>query len=258
MGLYFPDDDFDPRVPDDSETLWRYIDFTQFMSIIETQELWFSAASGFTDKWEGGLTAEQVNRISESLPSFLEDGKTSVRELYDALRATTYISCWHHRDEETAAMWELYNERGKEVAIKTTVGGLRRAIHRSSDLVMGCVEYKDYNGGGELFPITRESPFFHKQVSFENEQEFRVAKCEFNLPQQGALGEGLRDLVAEEGAAGRAIDVNRDTLIDGVVISPVVGGWMKGLVKRILERYEMEDVGVWDSKLGSDPFSDYE
>jgi|AntRauMinimDraft_3_1070383.scaffolds.fasta_scaffold02203_2 hypothetical protein len=255
MAVYFPDEGFEPEIPQDDEALWRYIDFTQFISILETRQLWFSAASGFTDKWEGGLTERQVERISEKIPSFVENGTDSVRQLYDALRATTYISCWHYRDEETAAMWEIYNNSGKEVAIKTTVGRLRRALRWSDDMVMGCVKYKDYNAGGDLFPITRNSPFFHKRLSFKHEHEFRVVKSEFNLPERVGMEDGLREIVAEKGGAGRAVDVDRGMLIDEVVVSPVAGGWMRRLVESVLDTHEMDDVIVSDSKLGGDPYS---
>lgn len=258
MGAYFPDDDFEPNIPDSNGPLWRYIDFTQFISIIETQQLWFPAASNFTDKWEGGLTPGQVQRISENIPSFIEDHVDSVRQLYDALRATTYISCWHQRDEETAAMWELYNDRGKEVAIKTTVGKLRKSVRWSDDMSMGCVEYKNYGSGKNLFPITRDSPFFHKRLSFQHEQEFRIVKSEFNLPERVAVEDGLKELVADKGGTGRGVTVNRDSLIDEVVVSPVAGGWMRDLVEKVLSTYEMDDVVISDSKLGDDPFSSNE
>lgn len=255
MGVYFPDDEFYPDIPDKNEALWRYIDFTQFISLIETGELWFSAASVFTDKWEGGLTAKQVKRISKNIPSFVKDNFGSVRQLYDALRATTYVSCWHYRDEETAAMWELYNDRGKEIAIKTTVGELQKAIRWSDDMVMGCVEYKNYDESADLFPITRESPFFHKRSSFKSEQEFRIVKGEFNLPERASVNDSLKELVADKGGPGRNISVNPDTLIEEVVVSPVAGGWLKGLVEKVLNTYEMDDIDISDSKLGSDPFS---
>lgn len=255
MAVYFPDEGFEPENPEENEALWRYLDFTQFISILETGDLWFSAASGFTDKWEGGLTEQQIEQIADNVPSFIENSSESVRQLYDALRATTYISCWHHRDEETAAMWELYNDRGKEVAIKTTVGNLRSALRWSDDMVMGCVEYKDYNSGGDLFQITRNSPFFHKRLSYEHESEFRVVKSEFNLPERVGMGKGLKEVVAEKGGAGRPIDVDQEALIDEVVVSPVAGGWMRSLVENVLETYEIEDISISDSELGNDPFS---
>lgn len=255
MGVYFPDDSFDPNLPEDTETLWRYIDFTQFVSILEGNQLWFSAADNFTDKWEGGLTKRQVERISKNIPSFIDKSVDSVRQLYDALRATTYISCWHYRKGETAAMWELYNDRGKEVAIKTTVGGLRKAVRWTDDMKMGCVEYKDYDSGGNLFPVTRNSPFFHKRLSFEHEHEFRIVKSEFNLPERAAVEDGLKEIVAEKGGVGRGVPVDRGDLIDEVVVSPVAGGWMRGLIEDVLETYEMDGVAVSDSKLGGDPFS---
>lgn len=255
MTVYFPDEEFEPQKPEDDDALWRYLDFTQFVSILETESLWFSAASGFTDKWEGGLTEYQIKQISDNIPKFIENRMESVRRLYDALRETTYISCWHHRDEETAAMWELYNDRGKEVAIKTTVRNLRRALTWSDDMVMGCVEYEDYNAGGDLFPITRNSPFFHKRLSFDHENEFRVVKSEFNLPERVSMEEGLKEIVAQKGGSGRPISLNPETLIDEVVVSPVVDDWMEELVDSVLKTHEMHDVWVSDSKLGDDPFS---
>lgn len=254
--MYFPDSEFDRVVPDVEDALWRYIDFTQFVFLVEKECLWLPAASTFTDRWEGGLTSTQIERISENLPSFLERGEESVEQLYDALRATTYISCWHHREQETAAMWEFYNDRGKEVAIKSSVEELRSAIQRADDLVMGNVNYENYDSGGDLFPVTRNSPFFHKRLSFQHEQEFRIVKSEFNLPERAPLDDGLKDRVQSGGEPGRRLSVDVGSLIDEVVISPVVGGWVQELVEEVLSTHELEDsIDVSESKLRGDPFT---
>lgn len=255
MGTYFPDDVFEPRIPDEGESLWRYIDFTQFISIIEENELWLSASSNFTDKWEGGLTREQIERIASNLPKFIKKDEQTVERIYDALRGTTFVSCWHLREEETAAMWELYNDRGKEVAIKTNVDNLNESIEWSKDMTAGCVEYKNYDDGGELFPITRESPFFHKRSSFKHEHEYRIVKSEFNLPDPSALDDSLKEAVREKSGRGRRVSVEPTDLIHEIVISPVVGGWMRGLVQDVLDTYELEEIQVRESKLGTDPFN---
>jgi len=69
------------------------------------------------------------------------------------------------------------------------------------------------------------------------------------------MEDGLREIVAEKGGAGRAVDVDRGMLIDEVVVSPVAGGWMRRLVESVLDTHEMDDVIVSDSKLGGDPYS---
>lgn len=254
MSVYFPDEKFEPDIPGNEEPLWRYIDFTQLISILETQSLWFSAANKFVDKWEGGLTASQVNRISENIPTFIENDEESVRELYDALRTSTYITCWHHRESETAAMWELYNDRGKEVAIRTTVGRLRRSIDWTDDMTMGLVNYEKYLEGNDLFPITRNSPFFHKRSSFSHEQEFRIVKSEFNIPERASLNDGLKELVDNRSAPGRPISVDPGLLIDEIVVSPVVGGWLRELVEKVIDTYERRDVTINDSSISGNPF----
>lgn len=254
MGRLFPDEGWETEMPEDDEPLWRYIDFTQFISILEKESLWYSSAADFLDSWEGGLTEAQLDRISENV-DFLDDRETFVRSVFDSLRETTFVSCWHQREGETAAMWELYNDRGKEVAIKTSVRNFREAVDLTEDMMMGCVEYINYDNDPDLFPISRQSPFFYKRESFRHESEFRSIKCEFHTPDFEEVDESYRKKVANESPAGKPITVNPEVLIDEVVVSPVVGNWMHGLVEDILERYGLsEDISVRSSKLEQNPY----
>lgn len=253
MADLFPDD-WDPNMPDEDDALWRYIDFTQFVSILENEALWFPAASGFLDTWEGGLTSAQVERLAENIP-FIDDKWGFVANVMDSLRETTYVSCWHQRDTETASMWELYKDKGKEVAIKTTVGEFVSAVVTTDDMHIGCVEYEEYDDDERnLFPISRESPFFYKRESFKPESEFRAIKCEYHPPDLTEVNGDYRSKVAEEAPPGKPITIDRQELVKEVVVSPTAGNWMPRLVKDVLKTYELEDVRVSPSKLSKDPY----
>lgn len=254
MSTLFDNEDWEPSKPESDDELWRYIDFTQFVSILEKEALWLAAASVFLDPWEGGLTKEHVKSISERIP-FIDERSKFVRNVFDALRATTYVSCWHQREDETAAMWELYNNRGKEVAIKTTYGGFIDAVDISDDMTVGMVNYTDYSRGSDEFRVTRESPFFHKRNSFDHEMEFRAVKSEFHVPDLSEVDDEFKHRVTENAPPGRAVGVNPSELIDEIVISPVAGGWMEGLVEDVLETYDLSNtVKVHRSKMNEDPF----
>ena len=44
------------------------------------------------------------------------------------LRQYIMCNCWHHGDEESMAMWDKYHLRNSGIAIKTTMGNLKRSL----------------------------------------------------------------------------------------------------------------------------------
>jgi hypothetical protein len=59
----FPDTDWQTPKPDDEDNLWRYIDFTQLVSILENDALWFPRVSCFFDPYEGALPEAEIREI---------------------------------------------------------------------------------------------------------------------------------------------------------------------------------------------------
>lgn len=249
----FPKGDWVPSEPQSDAALWRYIDFTQFVSILESRKLWFSSVSKFFDPFEGALPRAALHELTDGLPDEVDEPDQIVLRMYDALRYMTFASCWHQRKEETAAMWQLYQDRGKEVAIRTSIRDFRRALPDRSNLTTGCVEYETYEGL-DGFPVTRISPFFHKRPSFKHEREYRAVISEFEVAEGARIDEEYVDKVDRATPPGRSVRVNPDRLIQEVVISPVADGWLKSLVDDVVCSYGLEDVEIRWSVLGEDPF----
>ena len=128
---------YSPRpyeIPTGHSTLWRYMDFTKFLSILDTQSLFFSRVDKLADPFEGArgtidhrqtwdnhlftsykqaalyppgghqctLTAEQIDTQSRQQVSITNTNCEKARQV-------TYINCWHENHSESEAMWNLYS-----------------------------------------------------------------------------------------------------------------------------------------------------
>lgn len=253
MDRLFPKQDWTPPQPASDDQLWRYIDFTQFVSILENEALWFSQASAFFDPFEGALPREKLQELAEQVPNEIDDPVKLVSRFYDALRQTTYVNCWHQRPGESASMWQLYQNKGKEVAIKTTVSRLDQALSIEHEVSSGLVEYVDYSRP-DKFSVNRTAPFFYKRPSFRHEEEYRAVISNFKSPDGVPVDSDFVDRVAEDAAPGKEVSVSPEKLFEEVYVSPVAGGWMERLVGDVLVTYGLEDVPVIPSNLSKDPF----
>ena len=253
MQGIFPQNDWSPRQPKSDDDLWRYVDFTQLISIFEKQSLWFSSISAFFDPFEGALPQTTLAELANRLHAGISEPEEIVARLYEALRYTTYASCWHQRNRETAAMWQLYQNQGKEVAIRTTVQGFQAALPDRSDLTVGCVNYEDYETADD-FTVNRVSPFFHKRPSFQHEREYRAVISEFEVAEGARVDKGYTDKINEGTPPGRAVSVDVEYLIQEIVISPVAASWIKPLVEQVTTTYEFEDIPVRSSTINNQPY----
>lgn len=253
MSNIFPEEDWEPGKPESDAELWRYIDFTQFVSILENDALWFSRAAGFFDSYEGALPPQKLREIADGITDRVEDPEDFVSAFYDALRYSTYISCWHEALDETAAMWQVYQQKGKEVAIKSTVFRFNNALETSTGITSGRVKYIDYSNNPDI-TVNRVSPFFYKRLSFEPESEFRAVISDFVPPDGVRVDDDFVRKVAEESSIGQLVPVNPTMLIEEVYISPVAGAWLEDLIDDVLDTYGLEDVSVYPSGLQEDPF----
>ncbi|QOS13596.1 uncharacterized protein HfgLR_21920 (plasmid) [Haloferax gibbonsii] len=254
MVEIFPEEDWKPAQPSSSDHLWRYIDFTQFVSVLEKDALWYPRASEFFDSYEGALPDSKIKQIANGIPNHISNREDKVSRYYDALRNSTYVSCWHQRSGETAAMWQVYQNKGKEVAIRTTIGDFNAAIEEDSlEITNGLVKYINYDNPRE-FITNKTSPFFFKRSSFRHEEEFRSVVSDFDPPEGSAIDEDFAKKVADNAKPGVPIPVDKEKLINEVYISPVAGGWLEGLVEDVLKTHNMSDINVRASSLTENPF----
>jgi hypothetical protein len=152
-------------------------------------------------------------------------------------------------------MWQVYQEKGKEVAIKSTFSDFQKALQSEVDAI-GEVEYIYYDERYEKdMEVNILSPFFYKRKSFEEESEFRAIVSDFEPPDGKPVGNELVRAVDSNSSSGKPVYINKEQLINEVYISPVAGDWLKKLVKNVLRTYRMSDIPVQYSRIHQDPFS---
>lgn len=113
------------------------MDLPKLIDLLETKSLHFSRADTLDDLFEGSWTqgdAAYRDQIYQSIAAEKGEnwshlsGRQYLGNLTEHVRRTTYISCWHAGETESAAMWRLYGPTAGSVAIQTTYEKLAFAL----------------------------------------------------------------------------------------------------------------------------------
>lgn len=116
--------------------IWRYMDFTKFVHLLESESLFFTRADKFEDPFEG-----VSSMANQSLRNEIYNGKIPpeafklLDDFSKMARMYTFVNCWHLNDYEAAAMWKLYLQSNEGVAIQTNFQSLGGLWMRSNRLV---------------------------------------------------------------------------------------------------------------------------
>jgi len=155
---------------------WKYFNVDRFIEAIENGYLYFAAANQFEDNFEGATMI-----VSPKVKEF-EFGTNSalLNNAFKELQRLTKISCWHKSNHESYAMWKIYAQENKGVAITTTPDKMRLAFkpyrirpeYCEEDLIIGNVEYVDLTS--EHIDDTMLGVFFYKHLIYANENEIRL------------------------------------------------------------------------------------
>ena len=150
-------------------------------------------------------------------------------------------------DDESAAMWHLYAEEGKGLAISTTVGRLlgtcrpffAERAKKPEDLWYGRVRYVDLLT--QKLKAGMMERFFFKHHVFGSEKEFRLA---ITLAMTEQFGVRVP-------AKGVSVEVSLDRLIQHVYIGPSVTGAQQSRVSAALGKHGLQDRIVKSCLLGT-------
>lgn len=207
--------------PPGRTVLWRYMDFARFVEILESRRLWFVRLDQLEDPLEGAHTDAELANIRKHLP---ETRSQSLVDVFRSSRSELYVNCWRSGSAESLAMWDLYGEGSGIVAVKSTVGRLRKAVATCDKPVyISNVKYVNWNDApgidNVLVACTR------KNQSYQHESEVRVIIWEptNNLDTEPKLGIRL------------PLDLKR--LITEVMVGPREHKWVVRLVERVMKRY---------------------
>ncbi len=234
---------------DKNAKIWRYVDFTKFVSLLDKSALFFARADKLGDPFEGSFPEVNVKLRPELYggkipPKILED----LSQLRRRLLRNTVVSCWHLSEYESAAMWKLYIKSDEGITIRSTFKQLTSCFKdEEHDIHVGIVKYIDYEKdwmpeGNTLYP------FLHKRKSFKHEQEVRAIIQGFHYWKNGGI-----DFRKTPFNSGAYITVDLDTLIDEIRLAPTCPEWLHEVVRSVTERYGL-DKKVLRSDLDKVPF----
>jgi DUF2971 family protein len=238
--------------------IWRYMDFTKFVSMMARKSLYFTSLKKMAeqDPFEGLLpdtyfecrSWKTVDDIPEherwrlglrSLTgqSPLDMVKSSMEEFARYVfhsRKTVYVNCWHMNNYDSAAMWSIYTRRGSGIAITSSYKSLADSLPSTDVFFGGKIIYSDY--ATDIIDVANNafSMTMRKRQSFEFEKEFRVVFWDDSYLRRPG---GLEQLSKVTVPDGREFLCDLTTLIDEIYVSPNSEDWYLELVQSVLQTY---------------------
>ena len=252
------------RIPNNPhQRIWRYMDFTKFVALLDSQELFFPRASLFEDSHEGSISQgtikqriefdeEAIRQMKEGAKldkaaekrfrDYLEEQRNIKKERLAWKRNWTFINCWHMNDHESAAMWKLY--ANQSISLQSTYAILWHTLkHYFAETreapVISMVNYVDYNK--EDVPQDEFlSEYVFKRKSFSHEAELRVIIQDIpqTFSEPGMNGwQKCEYLFDKELIDGKSLKIDLNVLIDVIYVAPTCPEWIMKLIIKLLEKY---------------------
>jgi hypothetical protein len=255
--MYTPHPTVFKQPRDENISVWRYMDLSKFIWMIQRKALFFCRSDSLGDPFEGHYTKViadqeeehiktlQANSQFASIPAAVhaeemarEVYRLNTKKLPQQLKPNFFVSCWHMNEEESPAMWRLYTSQNESICIRSKYKTLASLLPEQS--LLGIVKYIDYHR--ESFD-TKEmwSYIIHKRKSFEHEQEIRAA-----------IYRGETCLFESVGEKGLVVPINISTLIEEIIVSPTSKSPLTEVVEGLAKKYGLK-APVERSRVNDEP-----
>jgi hypothetical protein len=234
-------------VPPLDTVIWRYVDLAKFMSMLESRSLYFTSIAVLAreDQWEGVFHRELREMWREVA------GTDNLESSRQYLMERAFVNCWYMSEHESDAMWKVYSQGSRNVAIRSTFGKLRDTLGSCAEPIhVGQVEYidrgsydyktkmVDASAGAVVLNIT--PVLLWKRPSYSHERELRT------FYYTGSPARGPK-------TPGMPMFVDLNLLFDEIRVSPRSEPWFRELVEQIMSRYGFGHVPVRRSSMDDDP-----
>ena len=93
-----------PSEPESTATLWRYMTFAKFCSLLDRKALFFSLIGDMEDRYEGFIYPPAPRQYGDKL----QQAESRSHDLLSAIARTALVSCWTESDHESSLMWKAY------------------------------------------------------------------------------------------------------------------------------------------------------
>lgn len=238
-------------------TVWRYMPFAKFISLITYQALWFSKLSILQDTYEGMLPAESKREMRKenqgikswfNTPEFHRQIDAWPDQNENDGRELLVVNCWFLGERPSGRMWSEYGGSHDAVAIKSTIGRLANYVfvprdeHRSHIGFVSYIAYGSHRMSSYEAHQAHERAFLKDKERFSHEQEIRIVTMNIKTTSCVSM-EGQKYTAAEVSGKnmnnfenpGLYVGARLDRLITEVVVPPNAQEWLEKLVRRIVE-----------------------
>lgn len=248
------------------KTVWRYLTFPKYISLLTYQALWFSKLNILRDEYEGFMPTKTAAEMLADFQKFKRVIDPALHQQIDTMneknvedgRELTVANCWFLADHESQTMWDEYAGGTEGVAIRSTIRLLSQSVNFDPRITrIGRVQYVDLsthtmshyeaNQAGERALL--------KKLEFSHEQEVRIVTMNFKGPMCVNMDGTVMQPKDYQGAKmnnfenrGLYIQTNLRKLITSMVLAPGAETWFELLVKRIVQLSRL-DYKVERSKL---------
>ena len=211
--------------PPEEAVLWRYMDFTKFVSILDRASLFFCRADKLGDPFEGSSSEANYDAIRKIKDPSTVDIWRQHAPILKSMRGVCMVNCWHRSEYESDAMWKIYTGQNQGIAIRTDFASLSASFIGDEPIFIGEVNYINYNT--DVIPDDwLLVPLLYKRNHFEHEREVRVLKDPqgmSNIPENGEYS-----------------PVDLSVLIQEVFVSPLSPDWFAELVKSVSDKFGLQ------------------
>lgn len=223
-------------VPDDT-IIFRYMDFVKYMELLENEQLFFCNTKRYEDKFEGEMPESFYKNWDENM----KEGHKYLNEILDK-KHSCYTNCWNNDEEESYALWKIYTKSETGIAIKSTVGDLKKSLNNDSIKI-----YKvHYINSFEKLDEHVEPPFEHRNTvaSRRVKEVYKLSAYRY----ENEVRAIYRDKSEE---CGKRIDINLRKLINKIYVSPFASERFYDLVKKISHQsqYSIQDKEIVKSSI---------
>jgi len=226
--MYKTSDSF--HTPDSNYTTWRYMNFTKFVDLLISKQLFFNRSDKFEDPFEGLL------KVKGEPKDAIEINKLT-KEFY-------FLNCWHLSEFQSDAMWKIFLDTKNGIAIKSTVSNLINCFSETKeDIFISKIYYRDFNNI-TFFDLMKESQnqlfggmggtinqFNYKRNCFEHEKELRLYFIDYPIPHT------VRNGIPRKPLDSKKININVNEMIQEVIIAPFADDWFKSLVENVIKSF---------------------
>ena len=206
------------------EVIWRYLPLEQLFALLWKKALHFSPLAVMGDTSEGHLTERAFQEAKKQLPQNVGgmDADTITAIMMAQRKTDACINCWYMDGPDSLKMWQEYAPKNG-VAIQSTVGRLGSCLREcSTPITIGQVTYFAREEEERYIDEMFYGSLFVKHDPFRHEKELRALAFQVNI------------------GCGVDIPVDREILIERLVLSPELRDWAVPVITEAIRRFDFD------------------